>query len=118
MSEPITTIAAFISAKFSALVWSLGAALITLSFADESKINHRYSLLKGAVNLLATWFIGFVIGESVNDYINKPAIAGAVYVISTTTGLLFIGGLYKFMAAFRENPNETIKNVWMIWKRK
>jgi hypothetical protein len=118
MSEPITTIAAFIAAKFSALIWSLGAALITLSFVDESKLNRRRSFLRGLANLLATWFVGFVLGDAINAHLDSPSFTGAVYVFSTTTGLLFIGGLYKFAAGFKDNPQQFISNIWTIWRRK
>lgn len=111
MGEPVSTVSAFIGSKLTGLLWSLGAALATLSFTDENK------LLRGVFNLMATWFVGFVLGEAINAELQRPHWQGMVFVISTTMGLLLIGGLYKMASAFRNNPEDFLKRWWKFWRK-
>lgn len=117
MSDPLSAASAFVGAKLSALLWSLGAALATLSFTDETRINLNRSLLRGFLNLLATWFIGFTVGEAVNHELQRPEWSGVVYVISTSMGLLVIGGLYKLAHTFRHQPEEFLQRWLKFWRK-
>lgn len=117
MTDPVSALSAFIAAKLSALLWSLGAALATLSFIDESSINRKFSLWRGFANLLASWFVGFALGGAINHELGKSQWEGMVYVVSTTVGLLIIGGLYKLAHAFRHEPEDFMTRWWKIWRK-
>lgn len=111
MSEPLSTITAFIWAKFSGIVFSLGGALLTLSFSEDK---HR-SYWVGLYNIIGSWFLGFVIGDAINEYWTlSGGIASFVYVVSATVGLIIVGGVYRFANDFKNDPGGFIQK----WIRK
>lgn len=106
MSEPLATVSAFLWAKFSAIVFSLGGALLTLSFSDSE--NRSY--FKGLLNIIGSWFLGFVIGDALNELWQlKGGISSFVYVISATVGLIIMGGIYRFANDFKNDPGGFIQ---------
>lgn len=113
--EPNSSIGAFLITKINALAFSLGGALLALSFRDDS----RRSYWIGFINIVASWFIGYTLGEAVVEWhVLPPAMSNLVYVIASSIGLLLIGGLHRLAHSFFQDPTGFIEKLWGIIKRR
>jgi len=111
MSDPLSAFLAFLITKFSALFFSLGGALLILSFT----VVEDRSYIKAVINIIGTWFIGYALGSAVNAYFGISGdLSNFIYVISSTVGLLILGGIYQFASDFKKNPAEFIDK----WRKK
>lgn len=113
--EPNSSIGAFLISKTNALSFSLGGALLALSFRDDAK----RSYLIGALNIIASWFIGYTLGDAlVERLVLDPAMSNLAYVVSASMGLLIVGGLHRIASRFFMDPIGLLKQVWEIVRRR
>lgn len=109
-----STITAFFLSKINALVFSLGGALLALSFRDDAE----RSYLIGAINLMGSWFIGFSMGDAISHHYQLTGgTENFMFVVSASIGLLLIGGMQKLARSFFADPVGFIQQALELFKR-
>lgn len=109
MSEPITTIGAAILSKLYGIFFAFGGAILTLSFRDH---DDNKSLVLVFINLVGSWFIGFALGDAVIEHFQiTTSLAGLIYAVSATVGLILIGGAIRLAISFRDNPQKFMNDI-------